>query len=96
MLHTKFRARLTITLSPASSPSFIFTSYRNETGWTSKGYVYLLGWVLTSIATGQDVAAHLAEEAKYPTKSVPMGVFWGTAFSYLIGWIVMLCIMAVS
>lgn len=73
----------------------MFTSYANMTGFTSKGYVYLLGWMLTSIATGQDVAAHLAEEAKYPTRTVPRGVFWSTAISYLSGWAVMLAIMTV-
>lgn len=51
--------------------------------------------MLTSIATGQDVAAHLAEEARYPTKTVPRAVFWSTAFAYMIGWALMLSLMAV-
>lgn len=55
----------------------------------------MLGWMLTSIATGQDVAAHLAEEAKYPTRTVPKAIFWSTACAYLVGWAVMLAIMAV-
>lgn len=97
LLHYGFLVTMRLShLAIISSPSIIFTSYRNETGWSSKGYVYLLGWVLTSIATGQDIAGHLAEEAKHPTKTVPIGVFWGTAISYLVGWVVMLCLMAVS
>ena len=79
----------------ASSAHYIFTEYANTTGFTRKGYVYLLGWVLTSIATGQDVAAHLAEEAKYPTKTVPKAIFWSTAISYLAGWALSLSLMAV-
>lgn len=79
-----------------SSTATIFTSYANGTGFTSKGYVYLLGWVLTSIATGQDVGSHMAEETKFPTKTVPLAIFWSTAISYISGWVVMLSIMAVS
>lgn len=79
----------------ASSVAVIFTSYSNETNFSSKGYVYLLGWILTCVATGYDVAAHLAEEAQYPTKTVPKAVFWSTFISYLTGWALMLSLMAV-
>lgn len=82
--------------SRTSTTAFIFTSYANHSGFSAKGYVYLLGWVLTSIATGQDIAAHLAEESVYPTKTVPRAIFWCTFLSYLAGYIVMLSIMAVS
>lgn len=87
---------LLVSTSHRNSTATIFTSYANGTGFTSKGYVYLLGWVLTSIATGQDVGSHMAEETKFPTKTVPLAIFWSTAISYISGWVVMLSIMAVS
>lgn len=36
------------------SAKSIFTNYQNDTGWDSKAYVYMLGWTLTTVATGME------------------------------------------
>ncbi|KAH8923846.1 hypothetical protein BT69DRAFT_129596 [Atractiella rhizophila] len=65
----------------------IFTSYENDTGFSTKGYVYLLGWVLTTLATGMDACAHMAEETRAPARTVPSSMFWTSVGSYIMGWI---------
>jgi hypothetical protein len=81
--------RLTLFLRYRSL-GMILTDYINETGFKSKPYVYIIGWCLTSLSTGADAAAHVAEEAKRPTETVPMAIFWSTLVSYILGWIVSL------
>ncbi|GAA5900155.1 hypothetical protein JCM6882_002628 [Rhodosporidiobolus microsporus] len=68
------------------SAKYVFTSYNNETGFTSRSYVYMLGWVLTCVATGMEASAHMAEDTKRPARTVPLAMFWSTAVSYLLGW----------
>jgi amino acid transporter len=66
----------------------VFTSYTNNSGWSSPVVVYLLGWVGTTLASGADASAHIAEETKSPARNVPMAIFWSTFVSYCLGWIV--------
>ncbi|GAA5824675.1 hypothetical protein JCM11251_005297 [Rhodosporidiobolus azoricus] len=72
--------------------SFVFTSYMNETGFESRSYVYMLGWVLSCVATGMEASAHMAEDTKRPARTVAMAMFWSTAISYLLGW-VSICVL---
>ncbi|GAA6044220.1 hypothetical protein JCM8097_002269 [Rhodosporidiobolus ruineniae] len=74
------------------SAKFVFRSYSNETGFSSKSYVYMIGWVLTCVATGMEAAAHMAEDTKKPSRTVPLAMFWSTALSYLLGW-VSICVL---
>lgn len=47
------------------SAHYVFFNYENanEPG-QSKSYVYLIGWALTSVATGLEACAHIAEDTK--------------------------------
>ncbi|KPV71547.1 uncharacterized protein RHOBADRAFT_56584 [Rhodotorula graminis WP1] len=71
---------------------YVFTSYRNSTGFTSKSYVYMLGWVLTCVATGMEASAHMAEDTKRPSRTVPLAMFWSVAATYIMGW-VSICVL---
>lgn len=46
------------------------------------------GWVLTCVASGLEACAHMAEDTKTPSRTVPMAMFWSTTASYLMGWVV--------
>lgn len=46
------------------------------------------GWVLTCVATGLEACSHMAEDTKNPARTVPLAMFWSTATSYVLGWIV--------
>lgn len=63
-------------LLPQSSAGEVFTTFTNESGFDSRALVYLVGWVQTCLATGQDAAVHMAEETKNASKAVPLAIFW--------------------
>ncbi|WWD08839.1 hypothetical protein V865_006953 [Kwoniella europaea PYCC6329] len=64
-----------------------FTTFYNTTGWTSKPYVYLLGWQFTTIASGADASAHMAEETQNPSRNVPNAMTGSVILTYLLGYI---------
>ncbi|GAA5865779.1 hypothetical protein JCM1840_003257 [Sporobolomyces johnsonii] len=74
------------------SAKFVFTSYSNSTGFELKSYVYMLGWVLTCVASGMEASAHIAEDTKKPSRTVPLAMFWSVAATYLMGW-VSICVL---
>ncbi|GAA5985994.1 hypothetical protein JCM11641_004894 [Rhodosporidiobolus odoratus] len=76
------------------SASFVFTTFRNKTGFESRSYVYMVGWCLTCVATGMEASAHLAEDTKTPSRTVPLAMFWSTAASYVIGWVTIAVLLA--
>ncbi|KAJ9123141.1 hypothetical protein QFC22_001334 [Naganishia vaughanmartiniae] len=70
------------------SPSAVFQQpFTNETGFTSRPYIYLIGWVLTSIATGADACAHLSEETQNPARVVPLAMLASVVTTYVMGYI---------
>ncbi|GAA5984441.1 hypothetical protein JCM10908_003347 [Rhodotorula pacifica] len=74
------------------SAKYVFTSYHNSTGFHSKSYVYMIGWVLTCVATGMEASAHMAEDTKKPSRTVPLAMFWSVLATYLMGW-VSICVL---
>ncbi|GAA5899863.1 uncharacterized protein JCM6883_006013 [Sporobolomyces salmoneus] len=83
---------LLVQSSQVRSATYVFTSYFNATGFESKGYVYMLGWVLTCVATGMEASAHMAEDTIKPSRTVPLAMFWSVAATYLMGW-VSICVL---
>lgn len=68
---------------------FIFTEYINETGFKSKGYVFILGMLQSAYTfTGYDSVTHLSEEMTNPNTGVPRalvvvvitGILYGFTF----------------
>nr|XP_018264501.1 amino acid/metabolite permease [Kwoniella dejecticola CBS 10117]OBR86659.1 amino acid/metabolite permease [Kwoniella dejecticola CBS 10117] len=64
-----------------------FTTFYNTTGWSSKPYVYLLGWQFTTIASGADASAHMAEETQNPSRNVPNAMTASVILTYVLGYI---------
>ncbi|VDB96698.1 unnamed protein product [Peniophora sp. CBMAI 1063] len=66
--------------------SFVFTDLENFTGWESKGFVVLLGF-LQAVYTleGCETAAQVAEEAVDAARLAPIAVVGSIAGSWLIG-----------
>nr|XP_019050170.1 amino acid/metabolite permease [Kwoniella bestiolae CBS 10118]OCF29100.1 amino acid/metabolite permease [Kwoniella bestiolae CBS 10118] len=64
-----------------------FTTFYNTTGWSSKPYVYLLGWQFTTIASGADASAHMAEETQNPSRNVPNAMTASVVCTYVLGYI---------
>ncbi|WWC87680.1 uncharacterized protein L201_002571 [Kwoniella dendrophila CBS 6074] len=64
-----------------------FNTFYNTTGWSSKPYVYLLGWQFTTIASGADASAHMAEETQNPSRNVPNAMTASVILTYILGYI---------
>lgn len=80
-----------------SRSAAISTHFFNATGWSSKGYVYILGWQYCTIAVGADVCAHMSEETQNPSRVVPKAMTWSIAITYVLGYIsIVVCFLAVS
>ncbi|THH27097.1 hypothetical protein EUX98_g7089 [Antrodiella citrinella] len=65
---------------------FVFTDYENFTGWGSRGFVVLLGF-LQAIYTleGCETAAQVAEETSRAEVLAPLAIIFSIVGSYLIG-----------
>jgi amino acid transporter len=75
----------------------ISTHFSTTTGWSSKGYVYMLGWQFCTIAVGADVCAHMSEETQNPSRVVPKAMTWSIVLTYLLGYIsIVVCFLAVD
>ncbi|POY75992.1 hypothetical protein BMF94_1077 [Rhodotorula taiwanensis] len=83
---------LLTTATEIRSARYVFTSYSNTTGFSNKSYVYMIGWVLTCVATGMEASAHMAEDTKKPSRTVPLAMFWSVVATYLMGW-VSICVL---
>ncbi|KAK8861393.1 hypothetical protein IAR55_002212 [Kwoniella newhampshirensis] len=68
-------------------PGDLFTKFYNTTGWSSRPYVYILGWQFTTIASGADASAHMAEETQNPSRNVPNAMSAAVIGTYVLGYI---------
>ncbi|KAM0791010.1 hypothetical protein ACM66B_004309 [Microbotryomycetes sp. NB124-2] len=76
--------------------SYVFGAYRNNTGYSSRSMVYILGWVLTCVASGMESSAHVAEDTKAPARTVPLAMFWSVAATYAMGWMSICVLLATA
>jgi len=65
----------------------ISTAFTTKTGWSSKFYVYILGWQSCTIAAGADVCAHMSEETQNPSRNVPKAMNWSGLVTYVLAYI---------
>jgi len=74
--------------------TFVFTDYENFTGWTSKAFVVLLGF-LQAVYTleGCETAAQVAEEAQRAEILAPIAVVGSIVGSWFIGLAYMLALL---
>src|SRR5271170_3948088 len=62
--------------------SFVFTSFVNESGWSSNGVAWCLGLLTTSYGfVGYDAAAHMSEEMKNAARDVPRAMVGSVVIS---------------
>ncbi len=59
----------------------------NQTGFSSRGIVYLLGWQNCTIANGSDICAHMSEETQNPSRNVPNAMTMSIVVVYTLGYI---------
>jgi amino acid permease (GABA permease) len=82
---------LAIAPSHHQSASFVFTHFVNNTGWSSKFYVILLGLLLAQYTfTGYDASAHMTEETKSAAVSGPRGIVMSILVSLIAGWVLLI------
>lgn len=75
------------------SASFVFTEFKNETGWGSPIYVFLMGLLMAQYTfTGFDASAHVAEETRNAAVAAPRGIVNSVLVSLVAGWILLLAV----
>ncbi|KAF8893061.1 amino acid/polyamine transporter I [Infundibulicybe gibba] len=74
--------------------AFVFTDYENFTGWNSRGFVVLLGF-LQAVYTleGCETAAQVAEETQRAEWLAPIAVVGSVVGSWLVGLVYMLALL---
>ncbi|OAQ59108.1 amino acid transporter [Pochonia chlamydosporia 170] len=72
--------------SPKQSAQTVFVDFVNATGWSSDGFVFLLGCLpgITAL-NGFDSATHVTDEIPDPARQVPKVMIWTYALSSLSG-----------
>lgn len=59
-----------------ASNSFVWTNFQNFTGWSSNGFVFLMGMLNGAYTVGTpDGVCHLCEETPNPKVNIPKGVY---------------------
>jgi amino acid permease (GABA permease) len=81
---------LVILPSEHQSASYVFTTFVNNTGWSSAFYVGLLGLLLAQYTfTGYDASAHMTEETHDAARSGPRGIVMSIVVSLIAGWVLL-------
>ncbi|SMN20637.1 similar to Saccharomyces cerevisiae YDL210W UGA4 Permease that serves as a gamma-aminobutyrate (GABA) transport protein involved in the utilization of GABA as a nitrogen source [Maudiozyma saulgeensis] len=75
--------------------SFIFGKYQNFSDWNN-GWQFCLAGLMPAIWTigSFDSCVHQSEEAKDAKKSVPIGIIGSITACWILGWMVLICLMA--
>lgn len=73
----------------------LFTEFNNKTTWKSNLWVFIYGSAQSTLYVGAEPAAHLAEETKEASSTVPRVMFWSTFASYLSGFAINICVTKV-
>ncbi|MBW8800055.1 MAG: amino acid permease [Streptomyces sp.] len=82
----------TLTLAPAQhqSPSFVFTHFHNDSGFSSPLYVVLVGALVAGYTfCGYDASAHVAEETTNAQISAPKGIVRSIWVSWVAGFVLL-------
>ena len=75
---------------PHASPAFVFKDWTADIGYSSNGFVFLMGMLNGAYAIGTpDYVTHLAEEIPSPETNIPKAI----AAQMIIGFVTTLCYM---
>ncbi|KAL6812983.1 amino acid transporter [Trichoderma sp. SZMC 28013] len=73
---------------PINSASVVFGLSENETTWPT-GWAFMLSWLCPIWTIGAfDSCVHMSEEAKNPTKAVPIGIIASIGCCWILGFFV--------
>ncbi|CAF1378195.1 unnamed protein product [Rotaria sordida] len=76
------------------SASSIFTLFNNDTGWSNKGYVILIGLLQAQLCLcGYDASAHMTEETKKADVAGAWGMIAAILVSTVVGWLVLVAFL---
>lgn len=79
---------------PKATPREAFVTVINETGWSSNGLVFLLGFLPGLLTTClPDASAHIAEEVPEPERIVPLVMFCTTLLNAISGLIMVIVLI---
>jgi amino acid transporter len=81
-----------LTIAPAQhqSPSFVFTHFHNDTGFSHSFYVALVGSLLAGYTfCGYDASAHVAEETTDAQMAAPRGIVRSIYVSWAAGFVLL-------
>jgi amino acid permease (GABA permease) len=71
-----------------ASPSFVFGSFINKTGWSPVWYVFLIGLLMAQYTfTGYDASAHMTEETRGAAITGPKGIVNSILVSLVAGFV---------
>lgn len=74
-----------------NSPSWVFTHFVNNTGFSSGVYVFIIGLLLAQYTfTGYDASAHMAEETVNAAVAAPRGIVNSILVSLVAGWVLLI------
>lgn len=72
------------------SPSFVFTKFVNDTGWSNPVYVAAIGLLLAQYTfCGYDASAHLSEETSNASVSAARGIVRSIWVSWIAGFVLL-------
>jgi len=72
------------------SADWVFTEFRNDTGWSNDSYVFLIGMLLAQWCfTGFDASAHMSEETKNASIAGPRGILYAIGVSFVCGYMLL-------
>jgi amino acid permease (GABA permease) len=74
-----------------ASPSFVFTKFKNLTGFNNTFYVFMIGLLMAQYTfTGYDASAHMTEETHEAAVKGPRGIINSIWVSLVAGWVLLL------
>ncbi|KAG0217054.1 hypothetical protein BGX33_011579 [Mortierella sp. NVP41] len=73
------------------SAEWVFTTWINNTGWSSSFYVFMLGLLQSQYTlSGYDSAAHMSEETQNASTGGPMGIIMAIVSASVVGFVFLL------
>lgn len=77
-----------LVLADKNSSNFVFTDFLNTSGWTSKGWVFILSMYVPIYGLyGTDGVMHLVEEMKNASRDAPRVMVWSMVWAGVTAWL---------
>ncbi|KAH0843545.1 hypothetical protein AYO21_10590 [Fonsecaea monophora] len=77
-----------LVLADKNSSKFVFTEFLNTSGWTSKGWVFILSMYVPIYGLyGSDGVMHLVEEMKNASRDAPRVMVWSMVWAGVTAWL---------